>query len=154
MRPACGRDLAHQRDAGAEYGGAFELRFDAIGIDHPAGIHRDVNARNPDLAACIHFHFDDGGDVGQKAAMRGNAQRASGAGFLVRPAGFLARPIRSHCAAARYRRGTWDCWRAVLHAFLAKSMTRGWPIMSSRYSTRSRFAAAASSSVNDCTAKA
>src|SRR5262247_3456640 len=35
-RAARGRDFAHQRDAGAEYRRALELRLHAVGVDHSA----------------------------------------------------------------------------------------------------------------------
>ena len=89
LHPAVGGgDFAHQRDAGPEHRGAFELSANAIGMNHLAGVESDVHARNPDLSV-VHFHFHHRRDISEEAAVNGDAQRAPVARLLLRPAGLL-----------------------------------------------------------------
>jgi len=54
----CG-DLAASGDAGSKHRGTLELRFDIGRVDRYAGVHRGIDARNPNAAFLGHFNFYD-----------------------------------------------------------------------------------------------
>src|SRR5690242_10561413 len=66
-----GRDLTHESDTRAERGGAFELRYDAIGIDRLAAIDGHIDTWNTQFSGRVDFYLDDCGHVSEEAAMSG-----------------------------------------------------------------------------------
>src|SRR5579872_2764263 len=144
------RDFTHQRDAGPEHRSALKLRLYAIGIDNHAGIDRHIDAVQMDLTALIDLQVHNRRHISVKAPVGGDAKRPAFRSFLVR------QPERS--AATSMTRRSRAVSRGNLSTLSPAAMAcgpsglifllLGSPSRSSRYSTRSRLAAAASSSTN------
>src|SRR5439155_22887820 len=67
-------------------------RQHALGVDDPAHIDRQIDARNANPPFLIDVDLDDGGDVAEKALVRREAERAPVARLPLRP----LRSLRDH----------------------------------------------------------
>src|SRR5258706_13268282 len=70
-------DLTEPRQARSEDCRALELVANIVRSDYGARINRRPNIRNVDLAFAVDFDFHHGRDVGQEAAMSGDAETVS-----------------------------------------------------------------------------
>ena len=79
-------DLAIERETHSHHGSAFDLRANTLGVGGEAAIDRRVDARHGQMSLLVHSRLDDGSDIGEEAAMDGNAESM--------PRRQLATPIR------------------------------------------------------------
>ena len=73
-RPFLKRDLAVFGERQPHHGRALDLRADALGVDAEAAVDRGIDARHRDVALVVDRDLDDGRDVADEAAMRGDAE--------------------------------------------------------------------------------
>src|ERR1700736_1382802 len=105
------RDITHERNRRSKYRGAFELRLDAVRIDHRSTIHCHVDPRYSYFTVRSDINFDDSRDVSEKASMSRDPDRP-----LIR---FLISPTRPICNGfynppqARRIKGIFACWLSV-----------------------------------------
>src|SRR5437899_10368405 len=65
-------DSAHAHDTGT-----FDLRLVPLRIDVGSAIYGGIDPRHGELALVVNGHLDDGRDIADEAAMRGNAEPVS-----------------------------------------------------------------------------
>src|SRR4051794_12214953 len=67
-------DRAMFGEAHAHDRGALDLRLDPLRIDEGSAIYRGIDPRHGELALVVNGDLDDGRDIADEAAMRGNAE--------------------------------------------------------------------------------
>src|SRR2546429_9276095 len=64
-------------EAHAHDRGALDLRLDPLRIDEGSAIYRGIDPRHGELALVVNGDLDDGRDIADEAAVRGNAEPVS-----------------------------------------------------------------------------
>ena len=76
--PVLCRNLSHERQAGSKYCRAFKLGPDSIRINDEPKVSDDFDPWDFDLPILCNLYFDDVGYVGEKTAMRRDAETTAG----------------------------------------------------------------------------
>src|ERR1700722_7855284 len=88
-RAVLGGDFSASGDTSSESPRAFELRLRDLRIHYQPRVHYAVDAWNSNVSLIVHLDFNHRRNIGEEAAMGGNAQAGSLAQFAFSPTGLL-----------------------------------------------------------------